>query len=108
MTFSANGVTLPLLRTPSCGCRLPFPFYGCRLLGSVRERVAGGEVLSQSGKRTLLKAPPINHGLLDAPGKASFEASEKEASEYKYLGEGCRYVYKHGVPGWPESLTAAP
>lgn len=41
-------------------------------------------------------------------GKASFEASEKEASEYKYLGEGCRYVYKHGVPGWPESLTAAP
>lgn len=41
-------------------------------------------------------------------GKASFEASEKEASEWKYLGEGCRYVYEHGIPGCPESLTAAP
>lgn len=40
-------------------------------------------------------------------GKTSCKASEKEASEWKYLGEGCRYVYELGVPGWPESLTEA-
>lgn len=53
-----TGVTLPFLTTPSCGCRVPFHFYGCRLLGSVRERGAGAEVLSQSGKKHFTQGTP--------------------------------------------------
>lgn len=70
MTFSANRGDPPLLTTPPVDVGCPFLSMDVGCWGRVRERWAEVEVLSQSGKKALYsKAPPINHGLLDAPGK---------------------------------------
>ena len=47
---------------------------------------AGAGVLSQSGEKYLTQGPPITMAYWRYLGRASFEASENEASEWRYLG----------------------
>lgn len=66
-----------------------------------------GSTKSEWEKALYSRHPQLTMAYWMHLGNTSFKASEKEASEWKYLGEGCRYVYELGVPGWPESLTEA-